>query len=174
MLLDPTLRAQARELARRLAALHDQVAVLVAGTAAAATGATPVGAVDGWAPPRLREHARQVAGAPRGATSSDAGSTGATGAVADLAGSLAAGDPAGGSSRRSAGPGPVGGLLGGATTSSPVPTPKVTVAPSLPLPSPSPLVSDPVGGVTSAVPLPPVSPLPSVPACVAVPPLTTC
>jgi hypothetical protein len=43
-----------------------------------------------------------------------------------------------------------------------------------PLPASSPVVTDPVGAVTSAVPLPSSSVLPSVSLCVPVPPLTAC
>jgi hypothetical protein len=71
----------------------------------------------------------------------------------------------------------VGSLTGGATSSSstqpllPSALPTVSVAP---LPASSPLVTDPVGAVTSAVPLPSSSVLPSVSLCVPVPPLTAC
>ena len=74
--------------------------------------------------------------------------------------------------------GVVGSLTGGATSSElhaprllPSALPTVSVAP---LPASSPLVTDPVGAVTSAVPLPSSSVLPSVSLCVPVPPLTAC
>ena len=59
------------------------------------------------------------------------------------------------------------GVLGTVTSALP------TLSPA-PLPTSSPLLTDPVGTVTSALPLPTSSALPSVSGCVPLPPITTC
>ncbi len=164
-LLDPSLRPFARMLAGQLAQLDAQATAVTGGTALPANALTADG--DGWAVSRRLDATRAAAAG---------GSTAPVGAVLGAAGDVAGGT--GGDSGGGGVGGVVGSLTGGATSSSsqqprllPSALPTVSVAP---LPSSSPLVTDPVGAVTSAVPLPSSSVLPSVSLCVPVPPLTTC
>ena len=178
-LLDPSLRPLARALADQLAQLDAQATAVTGGTALAANALTADG--DGWAVSR-RLDATKAAAAEGGATGTGpvGGVLGAVGDVAD--GTVGGGTATGGSTGTKSGGGLVGGVVGGLTggsTSSSSDTPRllpsslptVSVAP---LPTSSPLVTDPVGAVTSAVPLPSSSALPSVSLCVPVPPLTAC
>jgi hypothetical protein len=164
-LLDPSLRPLARMLAGQLAQLHAQATAVTGGTALPANALTADG--DGWAVSRRLDATR--AAAAGGSTAPVGAVLGAVGGAAGGTGSGSGGGVVGGV---------VGSLTGGATSSSspqprllPSALPTVSVAP---LPSSSPLVTDPVGAVTSAVPLPSSSVLPSVSLCVPVPPLTTC
>jgi hypothetical protein len=174
-LLDPSLRPLARALADQLAQLDAQATAVTGGTALSAHALTADG--DGWAVSRRLD-------ATKAAAADDAAPVGGVlGAVGDTTGGTVGGGTAtGGStgSKPSGGlvGGVVGGLTGGSTSSSsglprllPSALPTVSVAP---LPTGSPLVTDPVGAVTSAVPLPSSSVLPSVSLCVPVPPLTAC
>ena len=178
-LLDPSLRPLARALADQLARLDAQATAVTGGTALPANALTADG--DGWAVSR-RLDASKAAAAEGGATATEpvGGVLGAVGDVAD--GTVGGGTATGGSTGTKSGGGLVGGVVGGLTggsTSSRSDTPRllpsslptVSVAP---LPTSSPLVTDPVGAVTSAVPLPSSSVLPSVSLCVPVPPLTAC
>ena len=174
-LLDPSLRPLARTLAGQLAELDAQATAVTGGTALPANGLT---AVDGWAVSRTVDATRSAAA---DGTAVPVG--GVLGAVGDVTGGTGSGGTAtGGSTGSRSGGGLVGGvvgsLTGGATSSGstrprllPSALPTVSVAP---LPASSPLVTDPVGAVTSAVPLPSSSVLPSVSLCVPVPPLTAC
>jgi hypothetical protein len=176
-LLDPSLRPLARALADQLARLDAQASAVTGGTALPANALTADG--DGWAVSRRLDATKAAAA---GDASAPAG--GVLGAVGEVAGGTVGGGTAtgggSGSTSRSGGlvGGVVGGLTGGASSSGsdrprllPSPLPTVSVAP---LPTSSPLVTDPVGAVTSAVPLPSSSALPSVSLCVPVPPLTAC
>jgi hypothetical protein len=173
-LLDPGLRPFAQALADQLAQLDAQAAAVTGGTALAAIALAGDG--DGWAVSRRLDAAAKAAAA---------GDAGPVDGVLDPVGDATGGTGTGGSTGGSTGGGSVGGLVGGvvggvtggATSSSsdqpllPSALPTVSVAP---LPTGSPLVTDPVGAVTSAVPLPSSSVLPSVSLCVPVPPLTAC
>jgi hypothetical protein len=176
-LLDPSLRPLARALVDQLAQLDAQAAAVTGGAALPANALTADG--DGWAVSR-RLDATKAAAAGAGATATEpvGGVLDAVGDVTD--GTVGGGTGSEGGTSRSGGlvGGVVGGLTGGSTSSSsdppqllPSPLPTVSVAP---LPTSSPLVTDPVGSVTSAVPLPSSSVLPSVSLCVPVPPLTAC
>ena len=175
-LLDPSLRPLARALADQLARLDAQATAVTGGTALPANALTADG--DGWAVSRRLDATK--AAAADGASTTVGGVLGAVGDVAD--GAVGGGTTTGGSTGTRSGGGLVGGVVGGLTggsTSSSSDTPRllpsslptVSVAP---LPTSSPLVTDPVGAVTSAVPLPSSSALPSVSLCVPVPPLTAC
>jgi hypothetical protein len=175
-LLDPSLRPIARALVDQLAQLDAQATAVTEGIALPANALTADG--DGWAVSRRLDATK--AAAADGATAPVGGVLGTVGEV--TGGTVGGGTGSGGStgSGSSGGlvGGVVGGLTGGATSSSsdhprllPSPLPTVSVAP---LPTSSPLVTDPVGAVTSAVPLPSSSALPSVSLCVPVPPLTAC
>ncbi len=176
-LLDPSLRPLARALVDQLTQLDAQATAVTRGTALPANALTADG--DGWAVSR-RLDATKAAAAD--------GATAPVGGVLDTVGDVTGGTVGGGDTSTGGGTGStssgglvggvVGGLTGGATSSSsdpprllPSPLPTVSVAP---LPTSSPLVTDPVGSVTSAVPLPSSSALPSVSLCVPVPPLTAC
>jgi hypothetical protein len=178
-LLDPSLRVLARGLLDQLARLDEQASA-VTGSPVAASRLLPA-AGDGWAVSRL------VDAANAGATGTAAATGGSpVGSVLDAVGGVTGGSVGGTSGGTSGGSGGgvagtvggvVGGLTGGSTSSTaglpsllPSALPTVSVAP---LPTSSPLVTDPVGAVTSAAPLP-SSALPSVSLCVPVPPLTTC
>ena len=174
-LLDPSLRPLARTLADQLAELDARATAVTGGTALPASALTADG--DGWAVSRRVE-------ASRAAAAGDAAAPvpGVLDEVGGVTGSTVGGGTAtgGGTGTRSGGGvvgGVVGSLTGGASSSTsgrpglPSALPTVPVAP---LPSSSPLVTDPVGAATSAVPLPSSSALPSVSLCVPVPPLTTC
>ena len=183
-LLDPSLRAQVRDLAQRLAAVGAEVAALLArpGQVSAAALATPE---DGRAVGREINAVRRATGVKVGGPIAGGDPAGATdsavsGLLQSLGGttSAATGDGSGGDSGGSSGD-TSGGLLGDLTgqTGSTSGTTSGGVLPtgSTPLPTsvlPSPistiLPSDPVGAVTSTVPLPVSS------ACVPLPPLTTC
>jgi hypothetical protein len=175
-LLDPSLRPLARALADQLAQLDAQATAVTGGTALPAHALTADG--DGWAVSR-----RLDAATGAGADDAAAPVGGVLDAVGDATGGTVGGGTASGDSTRSGSGsglvgGVVGGLTGGSTSSSsglpqllPSALPTVSVAP---LPTSSPLVTDPVGAVTSAVPLPSSSALPSVSLCVPVPPLTAC
>jgi hypothetical protein len=167
-LLDPSLRPLARTLAGQLAELDAQATAVTGGAALPANALTADG--DGWAVSRQVDATRA------------AGTDGATAPLGGVLGTVSGGTATGGSTGSRSGGGLVGGvvgsLTGGATSSGstrprllPSALPTVSVAP---LPASSPLVTDPVGAVTSAVPLPTSSVLPSVSLCVPVPPLTTC
>jgi hypothetical protein len=170
-LLDPNLRPLARALADQLAQLDAQATAVTGGAALPANALTADG--DGWAVSRRLDATK--AAAADGPAAPVGGVLDAVGGVTD--GTVGGGTATGGS--KSGGGlvgGVVGGLTGGATSSDqprllPSPRPTVSVAP---LPTSSPLVTDPVGAVTSAVPLPSSSALPSVSLCVPVPPLTAC
>jgi hypothetical protein len=177
-LLDPSLRPLARALADQLAQLHEHAAALTGGAALPANALTADG--DGWAVSR-RLDAAKAAAAGAGASA-----PAPVGGVLDTVGDVTGGTVSGGTgSEDGTGSGSgglvggvVGGLTGGSASSSsdpprllPSPLPTVSVAP---LPTSSPLVTDPVGSVTSAVPVPSSSVLPSVSPCVPVPPLTAC
>jgi hypothetical protein len=175
-LLDPSLRPLAQALADQLAQLDAQATAVTGGTALPANALTADG--DGWAVSR-RLDATKAAPAD-GATAPVGGVLGTVGEV--TGGTVSGGTATGGSTGSKSGGGlvggVVGGLTGGSTSSSsdppqllPSSLPTVSVAP---LPTSSPLVTDPVGAVTSAVPLPSSSALPSVSLCVPVPPLTAC
>lgn len=177
-LLDPSLRPLARALADQLAQLDAQATAVTGGTALAANALTADG--DGWAVSRRLDATKAAAADGASATGPVGGVLGAVGDVAD--GTVGGGTATGGSTGTKSGGGLVGGVVGGLTggsTSSrsdtppllPSSLPTVSVAP---LPTSSPLVTDPVGAVTSAVPLPSSSALPSVSLCVPVPPLTAC
>ena len=177
-LLDPSLRPLARALADQLARLDAQATAVTGGTALAANALTADG--DGWAVSRRLDATKAAAADGASATGPVGGVLGAVGAVAD--GTVGGGAATGGSTGTRSGGGlvggVVGGLTGGSTSSSsdsprllPSSLPTVSVAP---LPTSSPLVTDPVGAVTTAVPLPSSSALPSVSLCVPVPPLTAC
>jgi len=175
-LLDPSLRPLARTLAGQLAELDAQATAVTGGATLPANAPTADG--DGWAVSRRVDATRaagtDAAAAPLG---------GVLGTVGDVTGGTGSGGTAtGGSTGSRSGGGLVGGVVGsltGGSTSSgstrprllPSALPTVSVAP---LPASSPLVTDPVGAVTSAVPLPSSSVLPSVSLCVPVPPLTAC
>ena len=175
-LLDPSLRPLARALADQMAQLDAQATAVTPGTALSAHALTADG--DGWAVSRRLDATK--AAAAGGASAPVGGVLGAVGDVAD--GTVGGGTATEGSTGSKSGGGLVGGVVGGLTggsTSSSSDTPRllpsslptVSVAP---LPTSSPLVTDPVGAVTSAVPLPSSSVLPSVSLCVPVPPLTAC
>jgi hypothetical protein len=174
-LLDPSLRPLARALADQLAQLDAQATAVTGGTALPAHALTADG--DGWAVSRRLDAAKAAAAddaAPVGGVLDAVGD--ATGGT--VGGGTASGDGTGGGSGGGLVGGVVGGLTGGSTSSSsdlpqllPSALPTVSVAP---LPTSSPLVTDPVGAVTSGVPLPSSSALPSVSPCVPVPPLTAC
>ncbi|MDQ1601297.1 MAG: hypothetical protein QOD68_2771 [Actinomycetota bacterium] len=182
-LLDPSLRPLARAIADQLAQLDAQATAVTGGTALPATALTADG--DGWAVSRRLDASK--AAAAGGAASSTAPVGGVLDAVGEVAGDTVGGGTVGGGTATGGSTGSgsgglvggvVGDLTGGSTSSSPdtpqlLPSslPTVSVAP---LPTSSPLVTDPVGAVTSAVPLPSSSVLPSVSLCVPVPPLTAC
>ena len=182
-LLDPSLRPLARTLVDQLAQLDAQAAAVTGGTALAPHALTADG--DGWAVSRRVDATRAAADgatAPVGTALEAVGDVtgGSVGGV--TGGTVGGGTSPGGSTGSTSGGGVVGGVVGGltgGTTSSssdprrllPSAVPTVSVAP---LPASSPLVTDPVGAVTSAVPLPSSSALPSVSLCVPVPPLTAC
>jgi hypothetical protein len=179
-LLDPSLRPLARTLADQLAELDAQATAVTGGAALPATALTADG--DGWAVSRRVDTTKPAAAG--GAAAPVRGVLDAVGGVTGgaVGGTLGGGTATGGGTGTKSGGGFVGGvvdgLTGGATSSSskqprvlPSALPTVSVAP---LPSTSPLVTDPVGAVTSAVPLPSSSALPSVSLCVPVPPLTAC
>jgi hypothetical protein len=176
-LLDPSLRPLARTLVDQLAQLDAQAAAVTGGTALGPH--LLAGDGDGWAVSRRLDATRAAAAdstAPVGT---------ALDAVGDVTGETVGGSrtvdstgSTGGTSGGGVVGGAVGGLTGGATSSSSdprrlLPSAVPTVA-LTPLPASSPVVTDPVGAVTSAVPLPSSSLLPSVSLCVPVPPLTTC
>ena len=179
-LLDPSLRPLARTLVDQLAQLDAQAAALSGGTALAPHALTADG--DGWAVSRRVDATLAAAAdgtaAPVGTTlDAVSGVTGGTVGGA-TGGTVGGGTTTGGSTGSTSGGGVVGGVVGGLTggttsSSSSLPSalPTVSVAP---LPASSPVVTDPVGAVTSAVPLPSSSVLPSVSLCVPVPPLTAC
>lgn len=181
-LLDPDLRAQARELANRFAVIGAQLAALLAkpSSLAPVAGAIPE---DGQAVRRDVDSAHRAAGTmsggltaagdPAAGTAVDTG--GAVGDLLDALGGTTAGatdtgsGTSGGTDSGDTSDGLLGDLTGEATTSGgPLPTtsplPGTTLLPS---PISSALPSDPVGEITSAVPLP-------VETCVPLPPLTTC
>lgn len=191
-LLDPSLRARAEAIAERLAGVDHQVSALLGlpadiARAFAAEGLTASG--DGWAVGRLVDRARATAtgtgaaldgglGTRGDRTSSGTGVGDVVDAVGDASGAASGGDTT--ASPGGTGTGPIGGVVddvigGGSTTSGPNPptasAPVPTVSVPQPLPTPPPVVSDPVGSATSAVPLPPA---PTAPACVPLPPLTSC
>ncbi|HVC73296.1 MAG TPA: DUF5667 domain-containing protein [Mycobacteriales bacterium] len=177
-LLDPSLRPLARALADQLARLDAQATAVTGGTALPANALTADG--DGWAVSRRLDATKAAAADGASATGPVGGVLGAVGAVADetVGGGAATGGSTGTRSGGGLVGGVVGGLTGGSTSSSsdtpqllPSSLPTVSVAP---LPTSSPLVTDPVGAVTSAVPLPSSSVVPSVSLCVPVPPLTAC
>jgi hypothetical protein len=182
-LLDPALRAQVRGLAASLAQIQQRVDALlgttVSGAAPAATGDSvrrgdrggSGGAGGGPGLPEAVGGATSAAtatGSGAGAGSTGVGSTGSVGSVVDgVVGAVGGATGAGGSTSS-----PTGGTGGGVSAgTASVPLPTVS---AVPLPTSSPLVSDPVSAVTSAVPQPLASALPSVSACVPVPPLTAC
>ena len=184
-LLDPVLAGRAQALADRLAALESRASAVLPADLAAGSRQT-VTALDGWAVSRLADLAAS------GATGSGAAGPGAGGARAGGAG---AGGGVGPSPARTATGalgsavggvvggvggvvGGVGGVTGGGTPTSggvlgTVRSALPTLSPA-PLPTSSPLLTDPVGTVTSALPLPTSSALPSISACVPLPPITTC
>jgi hypothetical protein len=172
-LLDPSLRPLARTLVDQLAQLDAQAAAVTGGTALGPH--LLAGDGDGWAVSRRLDATR--AAATGGAAAPVAGVLDAVG-DATGGGGTTTGGSTGGTSGGGVVGGAVGGLTGGATSSSSdprrlLPSAVPTVA-LTPLPASSPVVTDPVGAVTSAVPLPSSSLLPSVSLCVPVPPLTTC
>jgi hypothetical protein len=183
-LLDPSLRDLVRSLADQLARLGEQTAaVLGAASALAPQALTADG--DGWAVSRLLDAAS--AGASGTAGVAGAGAAGpiddVLGAVGGVTGGAVGddGSSAGGSGDDGSGGGLVGGvvgsLTGGSTSSSSTPSLLPSALPSVslaPLPTGEPLVTDPVGAVTSAAPLATSSPASSVSLCVPVPPLITC
>jgi hypothetical protein len=189
--LDDLLALLGRDLRERARALSDELgriaarAEAVLGAASASEALTADG--DGWAVSRQVDAAARAAGT---ATGDGTAADGAVNDVLDAAGGVtgdggsAGGGGGGGGSTIGGIVGGVGGVVGGvphgATSSSgglgtvlPSALPTLSAAP---LPTSSPLVTDPVGTVTSAVPLPSTSlvPLPSVSACVPIPPLTAC
>jgi Domain of unknown function (DUF5667) len=192
-LLSPDLREQARALSDELGRIAAR-AEAVLGAASAREALIADG--DGWAVSRQVDAAARAAGTATGGGPAAGGAAagGAVNDVLDAAGGVT-GDGAGGSGSAGGGGGGggstiggvvggvggvVGGVTPGATSSSgglgtvlPSALPTISAAP---LPTSSPLVTDPVGTVTSAVPLPSTSlvPLPSVSACVPIPPLTAC
>jgi hypothetical protein len=172
-LLDPSLRPLARALIDQLAQLDAQAIAVTGGTALPANALTADG--DGWAVSRRLDATK--AAAADGATAPVGGVLGTVGEVTGGGGTWTGGGT-GSASSGGVVSGVVGGLTGGATSSSsdhprllPTALPTVSVAP---LPTSSPLVTDPVGSVTSALPLPSSSALPGVSLCVPVPPLTAC
>lgn len=180
-LLDPSLRAQVRDVAQRLAAVGAEVAALLArpGQVAAAATASPA---DGRTVGREINAVRRAAGVQAGGLTAGGDPAGGTdsavsGLLQSLGGTTSSGTGSGsGDSDGSSGGDTSGGLLGdltdqtgltsGTTSGGVLPTGSTPLPTNL-LPSPisTILPSDPVGSVTSAVPLP---------TCVALPPLTTC
>lgn len=187
-LLDPAQRAQAQALLHQLAVLGEQTSAVL-GPQARALGVQELAAVqragasggglDGASAAGVVDKA---AAAAAGGESSTGGSAvgGVLGAVGSATGATTGGGTTSAGSSSGGGGlvgGVVGRLTGGSTSSSPrvsaAPLPTATSPVSAPLPTSSPLATDPVGTVTSAVPLPTSSALPTV-SCVPVPPLTTC
>jgi hypothetical protein len=176
-LLDPSLRPLARTLVDQLAQLDAQAAAVTGGTALGPH--LLAGDGDGWAVSRRLDATRAAAAdstAPVGTALDAVGD--ATGETVGGSRTVDSTGSTGGTSGGGVVGGAVGGLTGGATSSSSdprrlLPSAVPTVA-LTPLPASSPVVTDPVGAVTSAVPLPSSSLLPSVSLCVPVPPLTTC
>jgi hypothetical protein len=176
-LLDPSLRAQVRDLAQRLAAVGAEVAALLArpGQVSAAALATPE---DGRAVGREINAVRRATGVKVGGATAGGDPAGATesavsGLLQSLGGttSAATGDGSSGGSSGDTSGGLLGDLTGqtGSTSGGVLPTEPTPLSTSvLPSPISTILPSDPVGAVTSTVPLPVSS------ACVPLPPLTTC
>lgn len=187
-LLDPAQRAQAQALLHRLAVLGEQTSAVlgpqaralgVQELAAGQRAGASVGGLDGAdAAGAVDKAAAAAAGGESGTGRS------AVGGVLGVVGSATGATTGGGTSSAGAssgGGGLVGGVVGsltGSTSASSTRLPAVTVSTAtaavpVPLPTSSPLATDPVGSVTSAVPLPTSSAVPTV-SCVPVPPLTTC
>lgn len=180
-LLDPSLRDQVRALSAQLAALDQQVvSVLGRSVDAASTGTAPGSVTDSSTTGVPGVAATGGAGSAAGSAAARPGGAagGAGGVVDDVVGAVT-GSGGAATSGSKAGTTGGGGILGGsAGTASaatlPTATPLPTLSLPVPLPTGSPLVTDPVGTVTSAAPLPTSSALPSVSGCVPVLPLTTC